>query len=117
MRLFCRCVVTTAIPIVVQCGLIGYDAITMVTIDKIPNDTDEATEQVYLKLLREAPPWRKAAMITSLTRACQELAVAGIRMRHPNESEQEIRMRLAALWLDRELLMRVFHWDPAHEGY
>jgi hypothetical protein len=56
----------------------------MIPMDRVPNDTDKETEQVYLKLLREAPLWRKAAMVDSLTRACQDLAAAGIRMRHPN---------------------------------
>ena len=88
-----------------------------IALDKVPKDTDREAEQVYIRLLREAPLWRKAAMVDSLTRACQQLAVAGIRIRYPNTSEEEIRMRLAALWLDRELIMRVFHWDPAHEGY
>jgi hypothetical protein len=55
--------------------------------------------------------------VNSLTRACQELAVAGIRLRHPNAPEREIRMRLAALWIDREVMIRVFGWDPQSEGY
>jgi hypothetical protein len=89
----------------------------MITMNRAPNDTDKKAELVYVKLLREAPPWRKAAMIDSLTRACQELAVAGIRMRHPNASEREILMRVASLWLDRNLMVRLFNWDPAREGY
>ena len=93
----------------------GYDAI--MTGENVPNDTDKDTERIYLKMLREAPAWRKAAMVDSLTRACGELAVAGIRMRHPDISEKEIRMRVAALWLDRDLMMRLFHWDPVREGY
>lgn len=89
----------------------------MATSQQVPNDTSKESEQAYLKLLREAPPWRKAAMVNSLTRACQELALAGIRLRHPNASEKEIRMRLAALWIDREVMIRVFDWDPKSEGY
>jgi hypothetical protein len=89
----------------------------MTPIDKEPNDTSKEAEQVYLKLLRDAPLWRKAEMVNSLTRACQEMAAAGIRLRHPGASEEEVRMRLAALWLSRESMIRVFHWDPAREGY
>ena len=89
----------------------------MIPMDGIPNDTDKQTEQAYLKLLRDAPLWRKAAMVDALTRACQELAAAGIRLRYPNASEEEVRMRLAALWLERELMIRIFNWDPAREGY
>ena len=85
--------------------------------EKIPEDTSAAAELTYLNLLRDAPPWRKAAMVDSLTVACQELAAAGIRLRHPGASRHEVRMRLAALWLDRELMVRVFDWDPARQGY
>ena len=67
-----------------------YDAIVMT-----PDDANKEAEQVYLKLLRDAPLWRKAAMIDSLTRACQQMAVAGIRLRYPNASEKEVMMRLA----------------------
>jgi len=87
------------------------------TTGKAPNDTSKEAEQVYLRPLREAPPWRKAAMVDSLTRSCQELAAAGIRMRHPNASEREMRMRLAALWFNRDVIMSAFHWDPDLEGY
>jgi hypothetical protein len=86
-------------------------------IDRPANDTSKEAEQVYLQLLRESPPWRKAAMVDSLTRSCRDLAAAGIRMRRPNASEREVWLRLAALWLDRDVMMRVFHWDPDQEGY
>jgi hypothetical protein len=82
-----------------------------------PSDTSPEAERIYIELLREAPPWRKAAIIESLTRACQELAVSGIHMRFPRAGVKEIRMRLAALWMDRDTMMRVFGWDPEREGY
>ena len=85
--------------------------------DKVPNDTAAQTERAYLRLLRESPPWRKAAMVDSLTRACHELGAAGVRMRHPGAAEREITMRVAALWLDRETMVRAFGWDPAREGF
>jgi hypothetical protein len=102
---------------VARCTSVRYDAGIMISADKVPSDTSKEAERIYLKMLREVPLWRKAAMVDSLTRACQELAVAGIRMRHPNAPEKEILMRLAALWLDREMMIRVFNWDPELEGY
>jgi hypothetical protein len=89
----------------------------MIPTNQAPNDTDEAAELALLTMLREVPSWRKAAMVDSLTRACQELAAAGIRMRHPDATREEIRMRVAALWLDRDIMIRVFGWDPAQKGY
>jgi hypothetical protein len=70
----------------------------MIPIDKVPNDTDKETDRTCLKLLRESRPWRKAAMVDSLTRGCQELAAAGIRMRHPNASEKDVPMHLMPLF-------------------
>ena len=52
-----------------------------------------------------------------LNRAADEMALAGIRMRHPEASDRELRLRLAALRLDRGTMVRVFGWDPEREGY
>jgi hypothetical protein len=35
----------------------------------------------------------------------------------PDLSERELRLRLAALWLDRETMIDAFGWDPEVEGY
>lgn len=86
-------------------------------IDKVPNDTAAPAEREYLRLLREAPSWRKAAMVDALTQSCRELARSGVRMRHPGAGEREICMRVASLWLDRETMIRAFDWDPAREGF
>ena len=86
-------------------------------IDKVPSDTAAAAEREYLRMLREAPSWRKAAMVDALTKSCRELARSGVRMRYPGAGEREIRMRVASLWLDRETMIRAFDWDPAREGF
>lgn len=48
--------------------------------------------------------------------ASRALARTGIRARHPDADEREIRLRLAALRLDREAMVRWFAWDPEIEG-
>jgi len=103
--------------LVARFRLVRYDEGIMASVGGTLNDTSKEAEQAYLKLLRAVPLWRKAAMVETLTKACQELAVAGIRMRYPNASENEIRMRLAALWLDREMMVAMFSWDSKLEGY
>jgi len=35
----------------------------------------------------------------------------------PDLTERELRLRLAALWLDRETMIEAFGWDPEVEGY
>ena len=81
------------------------------------SDTDPDAERYLVARLRELPAWRKARMVGELTRACRELGLAGVRRRHPDGSEQEVRLRAAALWLDRATMIRVFGWDPEIHGY
>ncbi len=48
--------------------------------------------------------------------ASDAMAMAGLRSRHPQASEEELRLRLAALRLGRDLMVRAFGWDPEALG-
>jgi hypothetical protein len=80
-------------------------------------DTDEATERYLFDRIRELPPWRKAEMLSASTRAACELAMAGLRQRHPSAPDAELRKRFAALTLGRETSIELFGWDPHREGW
>lgn len=80
-------------------------------------DTDEATERYLFERLRALPPWRKAEMLSASTRAAYDLAMAGVRQRHPAAPAAELRKRLAALVLGREASITLFGWDPEREGW
>ena len=45
------------------------------------------------------------------------LGMAGVRSRHPEASEEELRKRMAAIVFDRETVIEVYGWDPKVEGY
>jgi hypothetical protein len=62
-------------------------------------------------------PAQKLRIVGELYDAAQMLARTGIRARHPDADEREMRLRLAALRLDRETMVRWFGWDPEIEGY
>jgi len=81
------------------------------------SDTKPEAEKVLIELLRKAPPWRKAEMVSEMVQALRKLSMTGLRMRYPTASPAELRRRMAALWLDRETVMRVYGWDPEKEGY
>jgi hypothetical protein len=81
------------------------------------DDTSPEARRFLIERLRALPAWRKARMVSELTRACQELARAGVLRRHPGASEREVRLRVAALWLGRETMLRVFAWDPEVHGW
>jgi hypothetical protein len=80
-------------------------------------DTDEATERYLFARLRTLPPWRKAEMLSASTRAASDLAMAGVRQRHPAARSAELRKRFAALVLGREASIALFGWDPEREGW
>jgi hypothetical protein len=45
-----------------------------------------------------------------------ELVRAELRKRYPEATPREIELRLAARNLDRETMIRAFHWDPELQG-
>jgi hypothetical protein len=48
-----------------------------------------------------------------------QLSEAGVRSRYPKADDREVFLRAAAQHLSRELMMRVYGWDPdtdAHSG-
>ena len=81
----------------------------------LAEDTSPEAEQFLLKLLRQASPARKFAMIASANRASRELALCGLKMRFPNDSPVRLRRRLASLCLGEELAEKAFGPLPADE--
>lgn len=80
-------------------------------------DTSNGAERILIEAWKAMPAWRKFEMVREMNAAAESIAAAGIRKRHPGVQARELRLRLAALKLDRETMMRVFDWDPDREGY
>lgn len=78
----------------------------------LADDTSPEAERVLIELWRQASPARKIALISSAIRLSRDLALAGIEMRHPSESAERHRRRLADLWLGKELAGRAYGQDP-----
>ena len=73
-----------------------------------PSDTHPDVERVRVELMRQAPPWRKLALMGQLNRMARELALVGLRQRYPLALEPELRRRLADLLLGPELARRAY---------
>jgi hypothetical protein len=71
-------------------------------------DTRPEAETVLIRLLREAPPWRKLEMVDQLNQSVKMLALAGLRQRYPNDDENQLFRRLADLLLGDELARKVY---------
>ena len=81
-------------------------------------DTPPEVEAILLEKYRQMSPQEKIHAIQDLNRTVLLMALAGIRSRHgQNLSEREQQLRLAALWLDRETMIKLYGWDPKIEGY
>lgn len=81
------------------------------------SDTPPYIRDILTAGYRRMSPQNKLKRVSELTKAVQQLALARIRQQYGELSEQEQRLRLAALWLDRETMIQVFNWDPSVEGY
>ncbi|HXG65656.1 MAG TPA: hypothetical protein VNO70_11155 [Blastocatellia bacterium] len=81
------------------------------------SDTEPEAERVMIELLRAMPDWKKFQQVIELTKTSRAMAMAGLRSRYPQASEEELHKRLAALVFDRETVIRVYGWDPEIEGY
>jgi hypothetical protein len=80
-------------------------------------DSAPEIEERQIEAWRAMTPAAKLRLVSELVRATEELALVGVRLRHPSVSEREERLRLAALRLDRATVVRWLAWDPEREGY
>lgn len=80
-------------------------------------DTAVDIDRRLFDAYRVMPPWEKALRVERDSLALEQLARAGILRRHPAATEDEVRLRVAALRLDRDTMVRVFGWDPMLRGY
>lgn len=63
---------------------------------------------MLIRLLREAPPWRKLEMVGQMNEAVKTLMRSGLRSRYPKDSPQMIEWRMADLLLGEELALKAY---------
>jgi hypothetical protein len=81
-------------------------------------DTPPEIEEMILEGYRRMTSQEKIRRIVELNRSVEEMAASRIRSRYgPDLSKRELRLRLAALRLNRETMIGVFDWDPEIQGY
>jgi len=81
-------------------------------------DTPVEIERRLVEEYRRMSPGQRLMMAMEMNRAVQQMAAARIRAQYgPDLPEHELRLRLAALWIDRDTMVRAFGWDPRVKGY
>ena len=76
------------------------------------SDTHSEIARRIIEGYRRMTPAQRIERMQQMTLAVQELALAGLRRRHPDASERELELRLASLRLGAETMRKVFQWEP-----
>ncbi len=79
-------------------------------------DTTPDALTAYVALIAGLSPAGRAARTRDLTLAVNTLALTGLRLRHPESTEQELLLRLAALRLGDDLVERMYGWRAPADG-
>ena len=74
----------------------------------LASDTTAAIEQRQVDAWRRLSPLERLRLVSDTTRAVTNLSLAGIRRRHPQASERECFLRLAAILLGVDTARRVY---------
>ena len=72
------------------------------------SDTHLDIEQMQIELIRKMPSWKKVAIVDDLNETVRALAISGIKQRHPNATNEEIKRMLADILLGPELAEKVY---------
>ena len=75
-------------------------------------DTPPAADARYHELLRRMSPERRLEAAVRLSTGVREMALAGIRQRHPQATAQELRIRLTVRLYGRACAERLFGSVP-----
>jgi hypothetical protein len=75
-------------------------------------DTSPEIEAILIEGFRRMSATEKLERVRQATQAAQQMALVRLREQYPSAGPRELALRLASLWLDRELMLRAFAWDP-----
>jgi hypothetical protein len=78
-------------------------------------DTSPETDRWRLAAAWSMPAWRKLRMAAEMSEATRQLTLAGLRRRHPDADEQEIRFQFALLLFGSDMAHRLCGRPPSEE--
>lgn len=73
-----------------------------------PFDTTPEAERIQLEVFRRMGPERRLHAAIELSRACRELLIEGVRRRHPEYDERQIRLAAIRLMLPERLFLEAY---------
>jgi hypothetical protein len=78
----------------------------------LSRDTATDIERMQIERLRRLPAWRKLSLVGEMNRTLHAMALAGLRQRHPDDTPEQRRRRLADLLVGPELATRAYGPGP-----
>ena len=75
-------------------------------------DTSETAFRELVELQRRMSPGEKLMKALELSDLLMKLSEAGVRRMYPEAGDREVFLRAAARKLGRDLVIRVYGWDP-----
>ena len=75
-------------------------------------DTDPAALKLFIELHRCMTPGQRLARMFELNELHEGLQRSSVRAMYPGADEREVFLRVAARRLDRDIMIRVYGWDP-----
>ena len=77
-------------------------------VELVPADTTPEAAQVQLEIFRRMPAARRLELAFQMSNALRGLVAEGVRSRHPEYGDQQVRLAVARLTLGEELFRRVY---------
>ena len=72
------------------------------------SDTSPQAEAVLLEIYRRMPAWRKVELVDDAIRTARQLAMIGLRTRHPDETPARLQRRLLGLVLGEAVAEAIY---------
>jgi hypothetical protein len=73
----------------------------------IPADTTPEAARVHLMILRRMSPERRMELVCQLSDGLREVVSAGVRHRHPEYAEDQVRLAVLRIYLGDSLFRQV----------
>jgi hypothetical protein len=78
----------------------------------IPRDTSEEAMAAQLEVYRRMTPEARLQVALELTEMSRKLLADGIRARHPEYSDEQVRLAMIRVWLTPELYRQAYAGYP-----
>lgn len=75
-------------------------------------DTSREADELLFRLYRAAGPLGRLRKAASLCASARQLTIQALAARFPEATEEEHRLRLAATYLPRKLVLEIWGWAP-----